>query len=322
MRVLLLTPTQRLPDLTTMFAELAKHVSLDVVRLEKKEQRELKKVLNRIEIGGYDRIILDLPIKNSYSQVRYLSTLKGLLAYDQDACQNYLRNSRWHGKFTKFYRRLPLARILVTGASVAARLRAEGFDASFAPKGYDPAREYLDPDAADIKRRDIELGFIGRTASAAYAGRKEMLERLASVEPLSLLRTEPGDHYRRMLNRIRYFVSADVGLEEYMAKNFEAMACGCVLLAWRQGVEETAIGLQDGEHLLLYSGLDELRDHIARLRGDPVLAQRIADRGREFVEHNLSFAHLAARMAHVLSEVWPDPKPDTGWRRLWNHFRP
>lgn len=321
MRVLVLTAAQRLPDLSTLYSELGKQVELQVLRLEKKQQRNLRQVLRRVDLDSFARIVLDLPFKNVYRQTRYLSRLAGLLVYDEDACQNYLSNSRWYGEFSRFYRRLPHARILVTGASVAARLQAEGFAVIFAPKGYDPARQYLQAEAQDLQRRDIELGFIGRTASAAYAGRKELLEQLVAVEPLQLLRTEPGDAYRQMLNRIRLFVSADVGLGEYMAKNFEAMACGCVLLAWRQGSEESAIGLQDGEHLLLYGSLAELREHIAALRADPQRAQRIADAGRAFVTGQLSYAHLATRMATLLAEPWPAVVPLTGWRALWQRLR-
>ncbi len=316
MRVLVLTAAQRLPDLSTLYSELGKRVDLQVLRLEKKPQRNLRKTLRDVDLSSFERIVLDLPFKNVYWQTRYLKRLNGLLVYDEDACQNYLSNSRWFGAFSRFYQRLPQARILVTGASVAERLQAEGFAVSFAPKGYDPARQYLQLESAVIEQREIELGFIGRTASAAYAGRKELLEQLAASEPLQLLRTEPGDAYRQMLNRIQLFISADVGLGEYMAKNFEAMACGCVLLAWRQGSEEPAIGLRDGEHLLLYSNFSELREHIATLRNDPVRAQRIADAGRAFVESQLSYAHLAMRIAALLSEPWPIVTPLTGWRGL------
>lgn len=320
MRVLLVTAAKRLPDLGTLYTELAKQVDLQVMRLDKQQQRNLRKSLHAVDLHLFTRVMLDLPIKNVYQQTRYLSGLEGLLVYDEDACQNYLHNSRWQGQFSRFYKRLPRARILVTGASVAARLQGEGFNVSFAPKGYDPAHQYVQPDARDLTQRDIELGFIGRTASAAYSGRKELLEALASVEPLQMLRTEPGDAYREMLNRIRLFISADVGLDEYMAKNFEAMACGCVLLAWRQGRDEAAIGLREGEHLLLYNSLGELREHIAALRLDPQRAQRIADAGRAFVESHLSYAHLAERMAAMLAEPWPMVPPATGWRGLWQRL--
>ena len=67
-----------------------------------------------------------------------------------------------------------------------------------------------------------------------------------------------------MLNRIRFFVSADIGMGEYMIKNFEAMACGCVLLAYDQGeLENEALGFIDMHNIVLYRRLDELRDKLS-----------------------------------------------------------
>lgn len=312
MRVLVLTASPRLPDLSAVYANLSRHVDADVRLLDKAQQRNLKGYLRDVALDGYQRILLDLPFKHMYAQAALLSRLCGLLIYEEDACQNYLTTSKWRGAFSRFYRRLPAARIVVTGASVGRRLREEGFDVTFIPKGYDPQTLF-----DEQRERDIELGFIGRTASKDYAGRKALLDSLAACEPLQLLRTEPGADYRHMLNRIRYFVSADVGLGEYMAKNFEAMACGCVLLAWRQGEEEQAIGLEDGKHLLLYTSLDELREHLLRLRGEPELAAALAAAGKHFAEAHLSHARLAERLAGILGEPWPvaPPPPRCAWLR-------
>jgi glycosyltransferase involved in cell wall biosynthesis len=315
MRVLVLTAAERLPDLTTLYDDLARRVCLDVRRLTKNQQRNVRKSLGGLDLSEFQRIILDLPFKNVYRQTGYLARLNGLLVYEEDACQNYLSRSRWRGTFSRFYRCLPQASILVTGAGVAARLQAEGFNVRFMAKGYDPLRLFVEP-----AERDIELGFIGRTTSDTYSERKLLLEQLAAAEPLQLLRTAPGEPYRQMLNRIRLFISADVGLGEYMAKNFEAMACGCVVLAWRQVAEETAIGLRDGEHLLLYSSLAELRGHIANLRNDPHLAQRIADAGRTFVETHHGYNHLAEQIAGLLAEPWPAIAPPSLWRALWQRL--
>lgn len=321
LKVLVFTSKGRNPDLSNLYANLGSQLALDLRVLDKEQQCNLRKQLRDIDLTGFDRVLLDLPFKNIRSQSVVLSKVSKLVIYEEDACQNYLSNSRWKGKFSRLYKRLPHARILVTGASVAERLRKEGFAVSFAPKGYDSATVYLQLQSKNIELRDIELGFIGRTSSAAYAQRKSLLEQLAATEPLQLLRTEPGAAYRQMLNRIRMFISADVGLDEYMAKNFEAMACGCVLLAWRQGFDEQAIGLQDGEHLLLYSSLDELRAHIAALRCDPLRAQKIANAGRTFVEAHLSYECLAKRMAALLAEPWPAMPAQNAWRAVWQRLR-
>ncbi len=317
MRVLVLTAEARVPDLSAVYQSLPRYLDIDLHVLGKAQQRQLRRYLAGLDLQSYQRILLDLPFKHMVAQATLLARLPGLLIYEEDACQNYLATSKWQGAFSRFYRQLPAARLVVTGASVAQRLRSEGFDALFMAKGYNPHLLFNEQQV-----RDIELGFIGRTASRDYAGRKALLDSLAALEPLQLLRTEPGAEYRHMLNRIRYFVSADVGLGEYMAKNFEAMACGCVLLAWRQGSEEEAIGLQHDEHLLLYSSLDELREHLARLRREPQLAERLARAGQAFVASQLSHEQLAERLAAVLQEPWPSLPVASRWQRFCSLFKP
>lgn len=317
MKVLALSSVGREPDLSCVYERLGQLVDLELRILDKDEQRDLRRYLRGLDLSCYDRLLLDLHFKHIHRQAAFLQQVPGLLIYEEDACQNYLENSRWRGRFSRFYRAMPNVRVVVTGASVAERLCGEGFNVHFIPKGYDPRAIYCEPIA-----RDIELGFVGRTASAAYTGRKELLDRLAAQEPLQVLRTAPGRPYREMLNRIRYFISADVGLGEYMAKNFEAMACGCVLLAWRQGTEEPAIGLQEGRQLLLYSNIDELRGHLARLREEPAWAQALAEQGRRFVEERMTHAHLAERLLEILQQPWPEARKPSAWQALRSRLKP
>lgn len=311
MKVLVLTSENREPDFSTVYRHLQAKFDVEILTLAKHAQRNLRKHLSRIDFDVYDRIVLDLHFKHVSNQTRFLKTLEGLLIYEEDACQNYLAGSRWRGKFSQYYRRLPNARVVVTGASVAERLRQEGVDVRFIPKGYDS--DLLC--SLDVPR-DIELGFIGRTGSGVYADRKQYLDALVSEEGLKVLRTEPGLAYRDMLNRIRFFVSADIGFGEYMAKNFEAMACGCVLLAWRQESEEHAIGLVDGVHLKLYSSLEELRSILHDLRCNPEMARMIAESGREFVNTFLSHDRLAAQLANALTEAFPSPPEPSVWEKI------
>ena len=319
MRVLVLTHQPRSPDIGAMFARLGELVPVDIHVLDRQKARNLKAFLHGINQAAFDRILIDLPFKHIHHQAVVLARLPGVLIYEEDACQNYLASSKWQGAFSRFYRQLPGARIVVTGCSVARRLRQEGFDVTFLAKGYDGSMLFNEG-----SERDIELGFIGRTASNAYQGRKELLDSLQACEPLHLLRTAPGDDYRQMLNRIRFFISADVGLGEYMAKNFEAMACGCVLLAWRQGEEEMAIGLEDGKQLMLYSSLDELRRQLAALRTDPARAKNIAEAGRAFVAAHCTHDRLAERLATELAREWPSsspPPPSRRWSWLCSILR-
>ncbi len=118
---------------------------------------------------------------------------------------------------------------------------------------------------------------------------------------MQLLRTEPGAAYNEMLNRIQFFISADQGLDEYMGKNFEAMAAGCVLCCFRQGGgEEEALGFVDLENVVLYSDLEELKKKLDLLKEQPDKIKEIARSGRELAIREYSLACLAQKTASAL----------------------
>ncbi|MHB1371818.1 MAG: glycosyltransferase family protein [Pseudomonadaceae bacterium] len=319
MKILVVTAQRRLPDISYVYELLSRDHDLDIRVLSRKQQGHLRAALRGVDFSAYDRVLFDILFRYIRRQAPFIRRVPvPVMLYEEDAYMNYLDHSKRYRQFSRFYRVLPGVRIVVTGAGVAERLRGEGFDVHFLCKGYDERRVFREGDG----ERDIELGFIGRIASNTYAERKRLLEQLAASEPLQMLRTEPGEPYRKMLNRIRYFIGADVQFGEYMAKNFEAMACGCVVLAWRQGTEEPVIGLQDERHLLLYSSLEELREQLARLRADPQLAARIAEEGRQFAESRLTFAHLAAGLGQLLQQPFATRPPAPGlWLRICDWFR-
>ena len=312
MRVLVLTSADRALDNRNLWSSLGMHAGVEIRFLDKGQQRRLKTYFSTQDLSGYERIVLDLMFKHIWTQSRFLRSLPSLTLYEEDAYLDFMPGSRWRGAFVSFYRRLPGVRVISTGFAVTRYLRAAGVDAHFVPKGFDPARMLVQG-----CERDIELGFIGRLGSRAYTARRAMLEALAAVEPLQIMRTHSPEEYVQTLNRIWIFVSADVGLSEYMAKNFESMACGCLLLAKRQGDgEEEALGLQDGVHLLLYDDLDSLRSRLAWARENPDLADAVALRGREHVLANNAYEKLADKVAAVVSAPFATV-PSQPWWKFW-----
>jgi len=312
LKVLLLSSAGKALDNSPMWRALANHVELELHFLDKAQQRDLKGWFSNIEIGKYDRIVLDLMFKHVHRQSRWLKSLPNLVLYEEDAYLNYMPGSKWLGMFSAFYRKLPAVRVITTGAWVAECLKAQKVDAHFVPKGFDGQRLF-DRKVAD---RDIFLGFVGRLGSSAYAQRQQLLSSLAEVEPIQLLRTQHPDEYPELLNRIRCFISADIGLKEYMAKNFEAMACGCLLIARRQGDgEEQALGLIDGQNVLLYEDLHELRQRIEWVRQNASQAMDIASAGREWVLANNEYARLAMNVLTIIRE--PLMRVSTAPRTWW-----
>lgn len=297
MRVLFLVQKDQRAILDRLYDGVAEHCECDLRWLSSDEQRNLRSYFRReVDVAQYDRIVFFLRFKQEIRQVGFIRTVPNLVILEHDAYQNYIP-CKYTGKFSAHYRRLPWARVISSGFVVTERLRGEGVDAVFVPKGYDQTQ--LEDQG---RERDIELAFVGSTNSVAYSGRKALLDELANVETLIVTRTKSGEEYRDTLNRIRFFVSADVGMGEFMIKNFEAMACGCVLLAYDQGeAESQALGLLDMHNVVFYQNIAQLQHKLALLRDDPELAQRIARNGRELAVSQFSFARIGQRIVEALS---------------------
>lgn len=289
----------------------------DIVRLSKGQQLHLATIFGQFNLPAYDRVVVFSRLKRLLKQVDVLRTIPGLVFLEHDACQNYMSSSKYHGAYSAFYKRIPWARILCSGHVVAMRLREEGLDAVFVSKGYD---ECMIRDMH--KPRDIEAAFIGSIKGHAYTDRREMLHRLGAATDVLVTRTKSGQEYVELLNRIRVFVSADIGMGEYMIKNFEAMACGCVLLACSQGAEEdAALGFEDGKNVMLYRSLEEALEKIERLKSDRELASRIAREGQKFAEQRYTFARVGRDLARAI-EAPMRPWPGLTFRqRLWARIR-
>lgn len=298
MKILVLSSRPREPDNHLLWEGLAQHADVDVRYVDKAQQKKLGALLDSLDFAPYDRVVLDLLFRYVRLHARRLSHIPGLVFYEEDACQEFIPASRWCGKFSAFYRKVPHSRVFFTGYRVARQFEAMGVDAQFLAKGYNRSSLYV----LDVPR-DIELGFIGRLGSDAYQGRRQFLKGIEAICGLQIMRTEPGAAYCEALNRIRFFVSADIGLGEYMAKNFEAMACGCLLFAYRQGGgEEQALGLEDGVNVLLFDDQQTFLARLAQARNDAQWAGQIAARGAQFAREHLDYYSQSDKFYQLLSD--------------------
>jgi glycosyltransferase involved in cell wall biosynthesis len=296
LKILFLVQKDQRIILDRLYESVAARTECDLRWLDSGEQANLRRYFDaNIETGRYARVVLFLRFKKELRQRLFMRGLSNLVLLEHDAWQNYFPG-KYRGKFSAHYRQLPAARVLCSGFQVAEKLRAEGVDAVFVPKGYDQALL-----ANRGRARDIALGFVGSVGNDAYRRRRAMLDAIRARAPLTVTRTASGTEYADALNRIRFFISADVGMGEYMVKNFEAMACGCVLCAWDQGeAENRALGFRDMENLVLYRDVDELLAKLSALRAAPERADAIAAAGQALAERAYSFARLGARIAEAL----------------------
>lgn len=314
MRVLLLVQKEQRVILERLYDGIAGASNCETHWLSDKEQANLRYYfMCNIDVNKYDRVVLFLRIKKEMRQVSFLRSIPNLVFLEHDAYQNYIK-CKYTDKFSRYYKKIPWVRVISSGAVVTRRLQEEGVDAVFVPKGYDQKllKNLNQP-------RDIELGFIGSTKSEAYSQRREFLGKLSEEEKLIVRRTKSGDEYLQTLNRIQFFVSADIGMGEYMIKNFEAMACGCTLFTYNQGKEENeALGFKDMENVVLYSSIDEFKNKLNYLRENKKLANEIAKQGLKFVQENYSFEKVGQRVVKALEPRLRDRSGSSYWQLLRN----
>jgi len=295
LRILFLVMKTQRADLDRLYDGIAATCDCELRRLDSDQQRNLKRYFKDIDCSDYDHVMIMLRNKKVMKQARFLRKIPNLVFLEHDAWQNYT-DHKYKGKFSRLYRKLPGAIVISSGCTVARKLRDEGIDARFVPKGYDQAL------LSDLgKQRDIEAAFVGSVKNSAYQDRAAFLSELVRRGEVQILRTESGDEYLQALNRIRFFISADIRFGEYMLKNFEAMACGCVLFAYDQGEEENqALGFKDMENLVLYRDVDELLEKLQTVQRDPELADRIRRAGQSLVAERFRFDLIGRDVVRAL----------------------
>lgn len=295
--LLVISHLNRRPIIDSLFAELSATFSITIEKIAHRLIDDFALIVEELNITNYDLVLLDIPHKYLRQHAKTLLRYqKKIVTYEEDLCQNYMPDSPWHREFTDFYKQFDDISIIGTGSAVVRRYEKEGGTASFLPKGFDSNII----GQQDIFR-DINLGFIGTLSSNVYVNRYNTLRYIDRHSELQCFRTSPGKEYNDSLNRISTFFSADIGIGEYMAKNFESMAAGCLLIAYRQGNgEEDALGFEDGENILLYSDWKQALEKIKWARDNPEQAKIIARAGTEHVNTHFSFDVLSKKMSTIL----------------------
>lgn len=272
----------------------------------------LREVIADVDVSDYDKIVFASGVRRLGRQVLELGRLPEVFVYDMDLQQDFMPESSYCGLFPAVLRSIRNLRLIVTSLASLEHYRAQGFAASYLPKAYD---HRLIKDLG--LSRDIEFGFVGRTNHKTYARRRDLLARIASHFPVQMLRTEDVSEesveYNQLLNRIRFFISADAGFREFHIKNFEALAAGCVVCALRTSDREgEMLGFKDMENIVLYDDDVELRQKVEELRGSPERASAIAAAGRNLAVERHSWV---ARKPGLLSclEEGVAPSGKRGW---------
>jgi len=316
LKLLIVSREERASSLDTLFNGIATHFETGIIKLTKTQRHDFTNTVNQLGHENYDRVMIDVPLTRIGKHYKVLRNISGLILYEQDAWMEFSEHSKYRNKFIKRYRSIGPCRLILTGYYIGDRVRSAGLDVVAIPKSYD--ENHLHNLHID---RDIELGYIGRIKTRVYRDRRPFLEKLVAENDLQMLRTDPGEEYLRTLNRIKIFVSADIGFREYMAKNFEAMACGCMLFASRQGgQEEERLGFRHMENVILYDDMDDAQGKLAMLRENPGLVAAVARNGEELVrERHTMGSRVKPYVEAIKAEIRPVQtlqRPPSRWRRF------
>lgn len=314
LRFLVLKAAGRRPDNKFFYECLGRFVSVDVVEVNREDQTKLKRFLRKkgVDCKKYTGVVLDLFFRKIYKQSSFLNTLPNLYLIEEDVCQNFLEDSCWYGRFEEFYSKIEQFKLLLTNCRAVSYFYSKGVDCHYIQKGYDDSM-IMD----FFGDRDIEFGFAGHLNSTVYGKREKILNELSEKINLKILSANPGIEYASLLNRIKYFVSADAGFDEYMIKNYEALGAGCILCAFRQGGEvEELLGFIDMENVILYSSCEELLhklDLVKRLGMDLTIQKA----GKVLAKKRFGYSVLASKMKDFF---YSPPKKNRMYKKGWVGF--
>lgn len=271
MKVLFLVQKEQCVILDCLYDGIVVYCECDICWLSSEEQVDLCGYFCKyVDVLCYDCILFFFCFKKEMCQVCFICSVFNLVIFEYDVYQNYIF-CKYIGKFSVYYWCLFWVWVISLGYMVSECLCQEGFDVVFVFKGYDQILLY---DLGLVC--DIELGFVGSIGSVVYSGCKVLFDELGGVENLLVIKIKFGEEYLCMFNCICFFVSVDVGMGEYMIKNFEVMVCGCVLLVYDQGEwENEVLGFWDMENIVLYCLVVDIQEKFVILCFDMVFVEWI-----------------------------------------------
>jgi len=201
----------------------------------------------------YDSIIWFVGFKHLVRKKPFVwGAFKGSkIMYDWDVYMNYstFAGDKYFGMWNDTFYRQEFDVLVTTGKSVADRLRADGINSYWIPKGFDGKRF-----SNDSKKRN-GLCFYGRP----YKDREAMLDAI-EFEGWKVKKIQCG--FKKLSSELNKYYGCvmDNGIEP-MVKHFEVCASGCAPIT--NEIEELySLGFEDGKTMIVYDSHDELIEQI------------------------------------------------------------
>ena len=237
--------------------------------------------------------------------------------YEEDAWHNYPVASPgpYSGLWPSVFRRHQFDALVCTGREVASRLRAEGIDAHWVPKGYDaatftdlgrardglctfglawPSRRAL---ADRLRREHIAM----RDVSGPYASLNERLNEHAGAVVCNMRAVVPfGRFGRRLQRRLPRLARVVPGIEP-MIETFEVAGAGCApIVDWIDELDE--LGFVAGENCVMYRDFDDLVVQLRSLDNDALVEMGYQAHALAVERH--TWGHRAREFSELLRRLF------------------
>src|SRR5436305_14796763 len=99
MKVLVVTKTKTPIPLHTLWKALGKLCQLEKVEFGDAERQNYVEALSKLDFSRYDRVLLDQNIRRIGRHYRALRAVPNLIFLEHDACQHFVPDSPWHGRY-------------------------------------------------------------------------------------------------------------------------------------------------------------------------------------------------------------------------------
>lgn len=188
---------------------------------------------------------------------------------------------RQWGRYNKHFRKVKYDVILAPVTQVLKNLRTNNIS----------GQHYLFPYSVDTSiyynqnlKRTIDV-----TAPLSWKERcrRPLVLFIKENFPNSSIERVKKEAYIKNINESKIFVTCNETFKQLSRKYAEALICGALLMADRPD-DLDEFGYKDGEHLILYKGLDDLKDKINYFLEHDDERKKIAEAGMRFVKENHS----------------------------------
>src|SRR3954447_2339804 len=128
MKVLLISKAKTPIPLGTMWEALGRLCDLEKVEFGEDEMEHYAKALLQFDFSRYDRVLLDQNIRRIGRQYPALRSVPNLVFLEHDSCQQFVRDSPWHGRYDIVFRNIGKIRVLVSNRTCESAFRQAELD--------------------------------------------------------------------------------------------------------------------------------------------------------------------------------------------------